>query len=255
MAAVLGLLVVAFTVAGCGNSGVNGPTERLEVEVVGRRPHDVTAYTQGLVLSGERLFESTGLFGESTLREVDPHTGEVLRQIELDERYFGEGLAAVDDRLIQLTWHEGTALTYRVDDLTPIGNFTYESEGWGLCDDGSRLVMSDGSSTLYFRDRQTFELQDTLAVLSGETPVDQLNELECVDDAVYANVYQTTDIVRIDAATGHVTAVIDASRFLDEPGTDAGVMNGIAYDSDAGTFLVTGKNWPTLFEVRFVPAA
>ncbi|HUS22475.1 MAG TPA: glutaminyl-peptide cyclotransferase [Aeromicrobium sp.] len=238
--------------AACGAPTLSSTAEQLSVEIVGRRPHDAGAYTQGLALVGGRLFESTGLYGESNVREVDPESGDVLHQVDLDHGYFGEGLAVFDDRLIQLTWHERTAFVYRSGDLSTVGTFAYDTEGWGLCDDGSRLVMSDGSSTLYFRDRQTFEQLGTVAVKNGEAPVDMLNELECADGDVYANVYQTTDIVRIDPSTGEVTAVIDASSLLVEPGTDAGVLNGIAYDAEAGTFLLTGKNWPTLFEVRFV---
>ena len=228
------------------------PAESLTVEVVGRRPHDPGSYTQGLELAGGRLYESSGLYGESTFREVDAVTGVVLRQKELGDEYFGEGLAVVDDRLIVLTWHERTAFVYGLNDFGPIGSFTYDTEGWGLCDDESRLVMSDGSSNLYFRDRETFALTGTVAVSNGGEPVEMLNELECVGGAVYANIYQTNEIVRIDPSTGGVTAVIDASPLLSEPGTDVGVLNGIAYDPATDTFLLTGKNWPTLFEVRFV---
>ncbi len=247
-------IISTFVVGGCTPTNASPAPERLQVEIVSRRPHDPGAYTQGLQLVGSRLFESSGLYRESTVREVDPETGTVVRRVDLDDRYFGEGLAVVDERLIQLTWHEGTALTYSVEDLAPMGAFTYEGEGWGLCDDGSRLVMSDGSSTLHFRDRTTFELRGSVSVTDVDGPVEMLNELECVDGQVYANVYQTSDIVRIDPSTGVVTARIDASSLLAEEGiAAAGVLNGIAYDEAADTFLITGKNWPTLFEVHFVP--
>ena len=227
--------------------------EALTVDVVVERPHDPAAYTQGLVLDGEKLYEGTGLYGESTLREVDRVNGEIKRSVALDESLFGEGIAVVDDRIFQLTWQEHTALVYALPDLTPVRTFTYDTEGWGLCDDGSRLVMSDGTDRLYFRDRNSFELLGSVAVRDLNGPVTALNELECVDGQVYANVYQSDTIVRIDPVSGEVTAVVNAAS-IHPKGEEVGVMNGIAYDADAGTFLLTGKNWPTLFEVRFVHA-
>jgi glutaminyl-peptide cyclotransferase len=232
-----------------------GPAEHLRVEVIGRRPHDRTSYTEGLVLANGRLFESGGQYGSSSLREANPLSGEVLRSVPLNAQYFGEGLAAVDDRLIQLTWQEKTALVYRTSDFVQIGTFDYATEGWGLCDDGSRLVMSDGTSTLYFRDRTTFTEIGRVEVTNQGEPVVDLNELECVHGEVYANVYQIDDIVRIDPRSGSVTAVIDASGLLSmEEMAGSEVLNGIAYDVKSGNFLLTGKYWPTLFEVRFVPA-
>jgi glutaminyl-peptide cyclotransferase len=200
-----------------------------------------------------RLYESTGLYGESTLREVDAETGAVLRSISLADEYFGEGIAVVGDRLIQLTWQEHTALVYQLSDFAQVATFAYETEGWGLCDDGSRLVMSNGSSRLQFRDRSTFELQGTIQVTNAGEPVEGLNELECVGVEIYANVHRTDTIVRIDALLGVVIGEIDASFVVNDPAVaGTGVMNGIAYDPAAQTFLITGKNWPVLFEVRFV---
>ena len=204
-------------------------------------------------MAGGRLYEGSGLRGESTLREVDPQTGVVDRSIAIDRPYFGEGIAVVDDRIIQLTWQEHTAFVYQLSDFKRLTTFSYDTEGWGLCDDGMRLVMSDGSNQLYFRDRSTFALKGKVSVTNNGTPVDQLNELECVNGQVYANVWQTDTIVRIDPSNGNVTALIDAAGLL---GADAGavdVLNGIAYDPTTKTFLLTGKLWPTMFEVRFVP--
>ena len=229
--------------------------ERLRAHVLERRPHDPTAFTQGLVLSDGRLYESTGRYGQSTLREVEPRTGDVLRSVTIDDRYFGEGIAVADDRVIQLTWQEHTALVYRLSDFHQMATFEYDTEGWGLCDDGARLVMSDGTDQLYFRDRATFALLGTVTVTNEGEPIDQLNELECVGGLVYANVFLTETIVRIDPSSGRVNAVIDASGLLtDAEAVDADVLNGIAYDDTAGTFLLTGKLWPSLFEVRFVAA-
>lgn len=228
--------------------------ERLTAKVLSVRPHDAEAFTQGLLLHGGALFESTGLYGSSSLREVDPTTGTVKRKLSLPGRYFAEGLAAVDDRLIQLTWKEEKAFVYQLSDFKPAGELRYDGEGWGLCFDGRRLVMSDGSDRLTFRDAQTFAVLGEVHVTSAGKPVDALNELECVDGAVYANVWETDDILRIDPASGKVTAVIDASGLL-TPGERrrADVLNGIAWDPQRKTFLITGKLWPKLFEVTFVP--
>jgi glutaminyl-peptide cyclotransferase len=227
--------------------------QQLRVEVLDRRPHDRSSFTEGLVIAGGKLYEGSGLRGQSTLREVDARTGAVTRSISIDSKYFGEGIAVVDDRVIFLTWQEHTALVFRLSDFKQLTTFSYDTEGWGLCDDGSRLVMSDGTNQLYFRNRSTFALQGKVSVTKDGTPIDQLNELECVDGQVYANVWQTDTIVRIDPASGKVTAEIDASGLLtadEKRGTD--VLNGIAYDPAKKTFLLTGKYWPTMFEVRFV---
>lgn len=231
-----------------------GP-ERLMIKVISSRPHDTSAYTQGLVWHAGLLYESAGLYGESSLRQVDPATGEVRRRVDLPRHTFGEGLARVGDRLVQLTWQEGVALVYRLSGLEKVGELRYTGEGWGLCHDGARLIMSDGSDRLTFRDPETFAAVGEVRVRMGGAPVDRLNELECVDGAVYANVYQTEDIVRIDPATGEVTAVIDASGLLGAADYQAGaeVLNGIAWVPETKRFLITGKRWPLLFEVELVP--
>jgi glutamine cyclotransferase len=235
-------------------SDPNAP-EHLAVKVLSVRPHDPGAFTQGLLLHDGSLYESTGLKGRSTLREVDPQTGAVKRKVEMPAEYFAEGLALVGDRLIQLTWQNGKALLYDRADFKPAGELHYDGEGWGLCWDGTRLVMSDGSDRLTFRDPKTFATLSTLGVTVGGQPAYQLNELECVDGAVYANVWQTDDILRIDPKNGRVTAVIDASGLLTrEERLKTDVLNGIAWDPAAKSFLITGKLWPKLFEVRFVPA-
>jgi len=245
-------IVAVAAVSACGPraSSATGPAQQT-VQVVETRPHDVTAYTEGLVLADGRLYESTGLYGQSTLREVDPVTGEVLRSLPLDDRYFGEGLAIVGDELVQLTWHETAALVYQASDFSHVQTFGYQDEGWGLCYDGSRLVMSNGSSSLTFRDADTFDVIGTVDVTSAGELVENLNELECVDGQVYANVLSSDEIVQIDPSTGVVTASIDASS-LRSPDVGDGVLNGIAYDAARDTFLLTGKNWPKLYEVRFV---
>ncbi len=229
--------------------------ERLKVEVLSIVPHDPESYTQGLLWHAGSLYESAGQYGSSSLRRADPATGEVRQRVEVPARYFAEGLALVGDKLIQLTWEEQTALVYRLSDLQRVGEHRYEGSGWGLCHDGKRLVMSNGSSRLTFRDPETFAPLGQVPVTRAGVPVDRLNELECVDGAVWANVYLTDEILRIDPETGKVTAVVDASGLLTPAErAQAEVLNGIAYKPDTRTFLITGKHWPRLFEVRFVPA-
>lgn len=223
-------------------------------EIIETIPHDPEAFTQGLEFDGDRLFESTGLFGESTIREVNPQTGAVIASVDLVE-VFGEGLTIVDDTALQLTWLDGTAYRYDLDTLDQVASYTYDGEGWGLCDDGAQLVMSNGSSTLQFRDRQTFELLSTVDVEFNNSPVEELNELECVDGMVWANIWKSSLIIEIDPATGKVSTVLNA-RTLTPPsveGSSSKVLNGIAYDDRDGTYLITGKQWPVMYRVRIEP--
>ena len=223
------------------------------VEVVREFSHERDAYTQGLVWWNGQLFESTGRAGESTLRRLDPQTGQVVQRIDVPAQYFGEGLALVDRRLIMLTWRAQRAFSYDRDSFEQLDTYRYQGEGWGLCYDNERLVMSDGSDRLTYRDPITFEpLGEQRVRLRGQ-PLYELNELECVNGAVYANVWTENFIVRIDPATGQVTDYIDAAGLLrgaDLIGSE--VLNGIAYDPEAQTFYITGKWWPKMFEVRFV---
>jgi glutaminyl-peptide cyclotransferase len=238
-----------------GPARVGQGIERLRVEVLNTYPHDPSAFTQGLVWRDAQLYESTGLYAQSTLRRVSIDTGDVLQQAVLEPRVFAEGLADVGDRLIQLTWREGIAPVYDIASFQRQKDFTYQGEGWGLCYDGVRLVMSDGSSRLTFRDPDSFAVIGGVDVTAEGRPIAQLNELECVGDRVYSNVWQTETILRIDPASGQVDAMIDAAGLLspsERQGAD--VLNGIAYDPTDGTFLITGKHWPKLFRAQFVPA-
>lgn len=245
-----------LAMAGCG-AAAPGPTvvPVLRPEVVAEVPHDPTAFTQGFEIADGVLYEGTGLVGASQLRELDPSTGAVLRSAPLPDGVFGEGITVVGDRIWQLTWQDGVAYGWDRASLTRIREVPLAGEGWGLCtgDDG-RLVRSDGTSRLRFHDPVTFAETGSVDVVQDGVPVAQLNELECVDGQVYANVWRTDRIVRVDPADGRVTAVVDATGLLD-PGRRAGtdVLNGIA-DAGDGELLLTGKLWPTTFRVRLVPA-
>lgn len=234
--------------------------QELRVQVLERLPHDTEAFTQGLELRGDDLYEGTGLVGHSSIRR-GPAGGEPTVRRDLPAPLFGEGLTLVGPRLWQLTWQNGIAIERDADTLEELRRVSYEGEGWGVCHDGTaggaggRLVMSDGSSRLTFRDPETFEPTGHVDVTRDGAPVDRLNELECTDDgSVYANVYQTDTLVRIDPATGAVTADIDASGLLTPAEIEAGALqlNGIAAVPGGDEFLLTGKYWPRMFRVAFV---
>jgi len=222
------------------------------MRVISTRPHDETAFTQGLEFYGDRLFESRGLRGSSGLTEINASDGEVLRDISLAPQLFGEGITVVGDTIIQLTWTSGKAFVYDIETLSVVNQFEYEGEGWGLCFDGTSLYMSDGSDILTLRDPVSFAITGSMKVTSDLVSVNRLNELECVDNHVYANMWQTDTIIGIDTSSGHVDRVIDASALQTYEGVSvANVLNGIAYSKASDSFLVTGKLWPLMFEVVF----
>ena len=238
--------------------------DTLTVEVLATYPHDPEAFTQGLLIHEGVFYESTGQYGKSDLRSVEIETGEVLRQFSLPEEIFAEGLARVEDRLIQISWREQGAIVYRLADgaeeqtFAPDSILPYTGEGWGICYDGSDLFMSDGSSALTVRDATTFEAQARIPVTLYGLPIENLNELECVGEHVWANVWMTDTILRIDKSNGRVDGVVNVSGLLDEATRNTldgnAVLNGIAYDAEQDNYLITGKLWSSMFRVNFVPA-
>jgi glutaminyl-peptide cyclotransferase len=262
------------------------------VEVLNVYPHDVAAFTQGLIWHEGSLYESTGQRGESSLREVNPTTGEVIRRIPVSrpeeqltgdnaqENYFAEGLTLVGNQLIQLTWTEGEAFVYNLETFERVNTLNYTSQGWGICYDGRYIYMSDSTQYIAIHEADTFELIGRMLVtLNGNPlPTQLLNELECVGDTIYANLwsdspyaasFQTDYIVQIDKFNGNVISVIDAGNLLTDemkleiPGAttaedstvtipSSAALNGIAYNPESDTFFITGKNWSRMFEVRFV---
>ncbi len=239
--------VLALLIAACAP----GLPYEARGEVVRAYPHATDAFTQGLVFDGRELYESTGLYGESTLRRVDLETGEVLQLRQLPARYFGEGCTVWGQQIIQLTWKAGVAFVYDKDSFAIESQFTYDGEGWGITHDGERLIMSDGTSYLRFLHPDTFQEAGRVQVVDKGTPVERLNELEWIRGQVWANVWQTPQIARIDAETGEVLGWIDLSALVEkEP---AGVLNGIARRG-RGIF-VTGKRWQHLYRIRVEPAS
>ncbi|MFT3782355.1 MAG: glutaminyl-peptide cyclotransferase [Nibricoccus sp.] len=263
------VVVVAFAFAGCSKNKVVGEPSipaspvwdrvsappkpvRYTYEVVSTWPHDRNAFTQGLLFQDGSLLESTGLNGASSLREVNIETGKPLKMVTLSPVYFAEGLAVLGERAYQLTWQNQRCFVYNAHTFQALGEFKYDGEGWGLTTDGQVLIMSDGTSRLRFLDPQTFLVVRTVDVTLEGIPQAQLNELEYINGEIFANVWQTDQVVRIDPQTGVVRGVIDFSGLLSlaERTADVDVLNGIAYDSASRRLFVTGKRWPTLFEVR-----
>ena len=257
----LWVLAVTLWCVACSNNSNSGdaptavPHPRMfTYTIVGTFPHDPAAFTQGLVFADGVLYEGTGLRGRSTIRRVDLITGTVLQSASLAPELFGEGIAVVGNTIFQLTWQGRVGFVYDKATFALLRQVTYATEGWGLTYDGARLIMSDGTSTLYFRDPDTFAILGQVTVRDADGPVTKLNELEYIRGEVYANVWQTDRIARIDPQTGHVVGWIDLSGLLaaEDQRQPVDVLNGIAYDTERDRLFVTGKWWPKVFEIQLV---
>lgn len=222
--------------------------------MVNAYPHDRDAFTQGLAFEDSALYEGTGLYGKSSLRRVDLETGEALQIHTLPDEYFGEGITIFRDKIIQLTWQSQKGFIYDKNSFEILRSFAYQTEGWGITHDGNNLIMSDGTSVLYFLEADTFEVIDHIQVHDGERQISNLNELEFVDGQIYANIWRTDNIAIIDPHDGRVTGWIYLSGILppQPDGKSVDVLNGIAYDAANGRLFVTGKLWPQLFEIELV---
>ena len=242
--------VVAVTPKSAVAKTISVPVQR--VEIVNRYPHDTTAFSQGLVFSDGVLLEGTGLYNQSQLREVDIKTGKVLKKVSLHPKLFGEGITLVGNLVYQLTWQKGIAIVYDRKTFREKKRFRYRGEGWGLAYDGKQLIMSNGSDLLQFRDPTTFRVTKTLRVRYNSRPLTQLNELEYVNGEIYANIWHSEFIARIDPKTGTVVGLIDISGLNPSPKAlrKDNVANGIAYDADKKRLFITGKKWSILYEVR-----
>ena len=230
-----------------------GPVPIYGYEVVNAWPHDEEAFTQGLVFHDGKFLESTGQYGRSTLRRVEPKTGKVVQQVEVPGQYFAEGLTLFGGKIYQLTWQDRKGFIYDPETFRLTGEFRYDGEGWGLTHDGESLILSDGTSQIRFLDPQTFRVRRTINVTDGGRPVRELNELEYVRGEIWANVWHHERIARVDPRTGRVVGWIDLAGIipraeLHDP--EEGVLNGIAYDAAGDRIFVTGKLWPKIFEIR-----
>lgn len=223
-------------------------------EVVRKLPHDTQAFTQGLMLSEGDWIESTGGYGSSSIRRVEKETGKVLHKEELDEKFFGEGVAELDGKFYQLTWRNQKGFIYDAKTLKKLRSFTYSGEGWGLTTDGQSLIVSDGSSKLRFIDPKTFQTWREVSVTINAKPVNMLNELEFIEGEIFANVWHSEKIVRINPADGNVVGVIDLAGIhpIENRSDPEHVLNGIAYDIESKELFVTGKCWPYVYQIRLL---
>ncbi|MGK6354493.1 glutaminyl-peptide cyclotransferase [Sphingomonas sp. DT-207] len=253
----LALAVILLLIAGwlfLARGEADAPPQVQSVEVVRSYPHDSLAFTQGLFFADGALFEGTGEEGTSGIRKVTLETGEVTAQRDLPLPYFGEGITGWKDRIYQLSWKDQKGFIYARKDFAPLGEFAYQGEGWGITHDGKSLIMSDGTPTLRFLDPETQAQQRTLTVTAAGCPVDELNELEWIDGEIWANIWRTDLIARIDPATGKVKAFVDVAALGPPAPSVDEVPNGIAYDAAAKRIFVTGKMWPQLYQVRLSDA-
>lgn len=245
--------LVAFTNSSYANEKIDTPV--FGYKIVNTYPHDTNSFTQGLIFDKGVLYESTGLNGHSAVKIVDLKTGKTLKSHELPDNYFGEGIAIIENKIIQLTWRSKTGFVYDKKTLKLIKKFSYQTQGWGITYDGKYLIISDGSAVLYFMDPNTFKVVGTLEVYGDNGKVSKLNELEYINGEIYANIWGTEKIARINPKTGRVTAWIDLSGLLnkEDKKNRVDILNGIAFNSDKGRLFVTGKLWPKLFEIELVP--
>jgi glutamine cyclotransferase len=251
-----GVVIVfsCLSLQGCSIPGNPDVTHVYSYRIINTYPHDPDAFTQGLVFQDGVLYEGTGLYGQSSLRRVELETGDTLQIRELSDQFFGEGITVYGERIIQLTWQSHIGFVYDKDSFELLPGFNYSTEGWGITHDGTRLIMSDGTSTLHFLDPQTFEETDQVEVFDNDGPVTRLNELEYIQGEIYANVWQTDRIAMIAPETGRVVGWIELEGLLSEEDRSqpVDVLNGIAYDAQTDRLLVTGKLWPKLFEIELI---
>ncbi len=254
LTAIVVVLVLSFSLAAYAvlkNNPVDNEVFSYEYTVVYQYPHDITAFTEGLVYENGFLYESTGLYGNSTLRKVELQTGETRQLYSMSPDLFGEGITMFGDRIIQLTWKPGIGFVYDKNSFELMDEFTYPTEGWGLTNDGENLIMSDGTANLYFLNPETFERTGTLWVHDGDVGLANLNELEYIHGDVYANVWHQDKIAIINIQTGQVRGWINLTGLYDISNADPeNVLNGIAYDASSERLFVTGKRWPQLFEIK-----
>jgi glutamine cyclotransferase len=248
------LVIACLNLSGCLFPGNSDNIPVYSYNVVNTYPHDRDAFTEGLVFEDGVLYEGTGLYGNSSLRKVELGTGAVLQTYELPAEFFGEGITIYGDKIIQLTWQSNIGFVYDKNSFELLQEFNYSTEGWGITHDGTRLIMSDGTSTLHFLDPETFEEIGQLEVFDDDGTVTKLNELEYVQGEIYANVWQTDLVARIAPETGRVIGWVDLRGLLtaEDRSEPVDVLNGIAYDAATDRLFVTGKLWPKLFEIELI---
>jgi glutaminyl-peptide cyclotransferase len=250
------MVLRAMAVAQSATQGHRDRPPEYTFEVVNRFPHDPDAFTQGFAYHAGFFYEGTGRKGSSSLRQEDPETGKIIRKVDLSSEYFGEGIAILGDKIFQLTWLSHTGFVYDLSSFRELRRFQYEGEGWGLTADGRDLFMSDGTAVIRVLNPNTFQVKRRLRVHDGKAAVNQLNELEFVEGEIFANIWHSNRIARISPQTGEIVGWIDLSGLMGsfyrlDP---EAVLNGIAYDQQHKRLFVTGKLWPSVFEIHVVPS-
>jgi len=247
----IALLLLLLSPQSLGEETPQSAEER-NVEILRILPHDSSSFTQGLEVLGDSIFESSGLYGHSRLSEIDALNGEIIRQVSIDDSYFAEGITVINQSIIMLTWREEVALEFAISNFSIIGNFSFEGEGWGICFNGEHLITSNGTSELSFRDPNTFETDFTIIVTWDGSPVSNLNELECVNEKIFANIWMQDFILEISSTSGNVENFASLISITSEQETGPEeVLNGIAFDQSSGGFWITGKNWTQMYLVDF----
>jgi glutamine cyclotransferase len=236
------------------NTTISQSITNYTYKIINSYPHDLDSFTQGLVYENGFFYEGSGLYGKSSLRRVNYNTGEILQIHNLSSEYFGEGITIFDDQIIQLTWKSKIGFVYDKDSFEQSGTFTYTTEGWGVTHDGEHLIMSDGTSNIYYLDPVTFQEEKRIVVKDNNTHVTKLNELEYINGEIYANVWLTNNIVIIEPDTGNVSGWIDLEGLIDHNNQtqNIDVLNGIAYDEENERLFVTGKLWSKIFEIELI---
>jgi len=248
------IMIISFTSESFANSSSENLDNAVEssIVVVDTIAHDSNSFTQGLEYYNGTLLESSGLYGSSSIRQVNPANGEIIRSLPINESLFAEGITVKGDSIIMLTWKEGLALEIDIEDFRIIGNYTYQGEGWGICFNGDHFVTSNGSSVLSYRDQQTFETNYSVNITWDGELVQNLNELECVNDKIYANIWMQDTIIVINSTTGMVEMFASAKTLSENhEGPLNEVLNGIALDHNRDGFWITGKNWSEMYLVNF----
>ena len=225
--------------------------EEREFQVVRAIPLEETSFTQGLEVLDGSIFQSSGLYGESRLSEIDLQSGNIIREMPINDSYFAEGITIFDQSIIMLTWKEEQAFRIDISNFSIIENFSFEGEGWGICFNGEHLVMSNGTSQISFRDPETFEINHTVQVTWDGQPVSNINELECVEREILANVWLQDVILSIDSISGNVQYFVSPTSISSTQGNNSNeVLNGIAFDKSSGGFWITGKNWTHIYLIE-----
>lgn len=247
------ILLLIIIIVFAATSAVSAEIKSYSYKIINTYPHDSTAFTQGLEFFNGFLYEGTGLYGESSLKKINLNNGEILKIKKLPGNHFGEGITILDDKIYQLTWKENTAYVYDLN-FNLLKEFSYKGEGWGLTNDGQYLIMSNGSNKIYYRDPEDFSVLRTIEVAAYGEKISNINELEYINDEIYANIWFEDYILRINPESGEINSMINVSGIIDPDNYshEIDVLNGIAYDKDTGRLFVTGKLWPHIFEIEIV---